>query len=381
MNRKRIAAFVLLALLILGGVAGCVWYFRPVGEQLTLPGVVEIQEVRLGSKIGGRVAEVKVREGDLVEAGQLLVRFDMPEMEAQRKQLAAQVLAAEAQLEKAKNGPRIQEKDAAKAAWDAAQARHEMMQAGFRAEEKRQADAELESAEADLKLFREEYERADRLFRQGSMAKADFDIARAARERGVARVANARAKVELMKAGYRTEEIKAALAEAKRAEANYKLLEAGTRSEEIDEAAAKVEEVKARLREVEAHLEEGLVRAPERAVIEVLAVRKGDLVPPQQPVVRILRADDLWVRAYVPETLLGKVRLNQPVEVTVDSYPGRVFHGTVIQVASESEFTPRNVQSVDERRHQVFGIKVQVPDPQGVFKSGMAAEVKLQLHE
>ena len=177
------------------------------------------------------------------------------------------------------------------------------------------------------------------------------------------------------------EEIKAALAEARRAEANYKLLEAGTRSEEIDEAAAKVEEVKARLREVEAHLEEGQVRAPERAVIEVLAVRKGDLVPPQQPVVRVLRADDLWVRAYVPETLLGKVRLNQPVEVTVDSYPGRVFHGTVIQVASESEFTPRNVQSVDERRHQVFGIKVQVPDPQGVFKSGMAAEVKLKLHE
>lgn len=381
MNRKRLAAFVLLALLILGGVAGCVWYFRPASEQLSLPGVVEIQEVRLGSKIGGRVAEVKVREGDLVEAGQLLVRFDMPEMEAQRKQLAAQVLAAEAQLEKAKNGPRIQEKDAARASWEAAQARYEMMQAGFRAEEKRQAEAELENAEADLKLFREEYDRADRLFRQGSMAKADFDIARAARERGVARVANARAKFELMKAGYRAEETKAALAEAKRAEANYKLLEAGTRSEEIDEAAAKVEEVKARLREVEAHLEEGQVRAPERAVIEVLAVRKGDLVPPQQPVVRILRADDLWVRAYVPETLLGKVRLNQPVEVTVDSYPGRVFHGTVIQVASESEFTPRNVQSVDERRHQVFGIKVQVPDPQGVFKSGMAAEVKLKLHE
>jgi multidrug efflux pump subunit AcrA (membrane-fusion protein) len=94
----------------------------------------------------------------------------------------------------------------------------------------------------------------------------------------------------------------------------------------------------------------------------------------------VLRADDLWVKVYVPETELGKVRLHQEVEVTIDSYPGRTFAGTVVQVASASEFTPRNVQSADERRHQVFGIKVRVPDPQGVFKSGMAAEVILPLH-
>lgn len=380
MNRKRVVAFVLLLLAISGGV-GCFWYFRPSSAALTIPGVVEIQEVRLGSKLGGRVAEVKVREGDLVEAGQLLVRFDMPEMEAQRKQLAAQVQAAEATLEKARNGPREEDKEAARAALEAAQARHKMMAAGYRDEEKRQARAELESTEADLKLAREEYDRADRLHRQGSMSKADFDIARASRERGQARAANAKAKLELMLAGYRPEEVEVAHADVKRAKANHDLLLAGTRSEEIAEAAAKVEEVKARLREIEANLEEGLLRAPERAIVEVLAVRKGDLVPPNQPVVRVLRADDLWVRAYVPETLLGKVRLNQQAEVTVDAYPGRIFHGTVIQVASESEFTPRNVQSVDERRHQVFGIKVQVPDPQGVFKSGMAAEVKLGLQE
>lgn len=380
MNRKRAVAFVLI-FAVLSGAAGCFWYFQQSSESLLIPGVVEIQEVRLGSKIGGRVAEVLCREGELVEAGKLLVRFDMPEMEAQRKQLAAQVQAAEATLEKAKNGPRTEEKEAAKAAMEAAQAKHKMMAAGYRDEEKRQARAELENAEADLKLARDEFDRADRLYRQGSMSKADFDTARANRERWQARVANAKAKQELMLAGYRPEEVEVAHAEFKRAKAGYDLLLAGTRSEEIAEAAAKVEEVKARLREIEANLEEGQLRAPERALIEVLAVRKGDLVPPNQPVLRVLRADDLWVRAYVPETLLGKVRLNQPVEVTIDAYPGRVFHGTVIQVASESEFTPRNVQSVDERRHQVFGIKVQVPDPQGVFKSGMAAEVKLGLHE
>ena len=100
---------------------------------------------------------------------------------------------------------------------------------------------------------------------------------------------------------------------------------------------------------------------------------------PNQPVVRVLRAADLWVKAYVPETQLGKVRLNQQVDVTIDSYPGKKFQGTVIQIASSSEFTPRNVQSADERKHQVFAIKVHVPDPEGVFKSGMAAEVVLPL--
>src|SRR5207248_7381023 len=156
-------------------------------------------------------------------------------------------------------------------------------------------------------------------------------------------------------------------------------LEEGTRPEEKDESRARLAEARARLAEIEANLAEAVVKAPEPAVVEVLAVRKGDLVPPNQPVVRVLRADDLWVKVYVPETELGRVRLGQTVDVTVDSYPDQRFTGTVVQIAAESEFTPRNVQSADERRHQVFGVKVRVADPEGVFKSGMAAEVFLPL--
>jgi HlyD family secretion protein len=92
-------------------------------------------------------------------------------------------------------------------------------------------------------------------------------------------------------------------------------------------------------------------------------------------VVVIHRADDLWVKVFVPATDLGRVRVDQAVEVTVDSHPERRFRGAVVQVAAASEFTPRNVQSVDERRHQVFAVKIRVADPHGVFKCGMAAEV------
>ena len=95
--------------------------------------------------------------------------------------------------------------------------------------------------------------------------------------------------------------------------------------------------------------------------------------------VRILKADDLWVKVFIPETELGRVLLGQDVTVTVDSYPGRHFPGRVIQIATQSEFTPRNIQTVDERRHQVFAAKVRIDDPQGVFKSGMAAEATFVL--
>src|SRR5262249_26434228 len=144
-------------------------------------------------------------------------------------------------------------------------------------------------------------------------------------------------------------------------------------------AEARSEETRAKLREIDVTLQEAVVRAPERAVLEVLAVRVGDLVSPYQPVLRILRTEDLWVKVYVPEPLLGKVSIGQRAEVRVDGFPAKRFVGTVVQVASESEFTPRNVQSADERCHQVFGIKVRITNPHGIFKSGMAATVWLPL--
>jgi len=130
-----------------------------------------------------------------------------------------------------------------------------------------------------------------------------------------------------------------------------------------------------------ANLKEAVVRAPDKALVEVVAVRPGDLVPPNQPVLRVLRYQDLWVKVYIPETDLGKVRENQEVQVFVDAYPGHPFRGTITFIDAQSEFTPRNVQSLDERRHQMFGVKVRVDDPQGVFKSGMAADVWLPLHD
>jgi multidrug resistance efflux pump len=182
-----------------------------------------------------------------------------------------------------------------------------------------------------------------------------------------------------MQKGPRPEEIREVQAEVEQAKANWRLLLEGTRSEDIAAAQARVAEAHGRVRELEVHLAELEVRAPEPALVEVVAVRRGDLVAANQPVLRVLRTGDLWVKVYVPETDLGRVRLHQKVALTVDGFGDRHFVGEVVHVAAESEFTPRNVQSVDERRHQVFAVRVRVEDPQGVFKSGMAAEVTVPI--
>jgi multidrug resistance efflux pump len=322
MRRLGIVASVLLLAAVAVGL-GFFWPFRPKSDTLKLPGVVEIQEVRLGSKIGGRVARIAAMEGDLVEPGQLLVQFEMPEMEAQKVQQQAKVAQTEADLEKAINGPRPEEKE--------------------------QAKGDVTNAEARLKQAQQSYDRAERLYLQKAIGREEYDAARGGRDQAQGQLVSAKAKLDL--------------------------LLAGTRKEDIDLARAQRDEARGKLREIEANLAEANVRAPERAIVEVMAVRKGDLIPPNQPVVRVLRADDMWVKVYVPETELGKVRKNQPVTITIDSYPGKQFAGTVLFINNESEFTPRNIQSLEERRYQVFGVRIRVAEPQGVFKSGMAAEV------
>jgi multidrug resistance efflux pump len=340
--------------------------------------VVETQEVRLSSKVGGRVARMAVAEGDLVRPGQPLVYFDVPELQAQYEQTQARLQAAEADLDKARNGPRPEEKAAALAALESARARWQRLKAGSRPEEIEQAASELASAEADLKGVRQDWDRVSELYPRNAVSRADYDAAAMALGRTQGRVNAARARLKLLQAGSRVEEIAEAAAEVARCQANSDLLAAGTRSEEIAAAGARVAELQGKLREMEANLREAVVSAPEAAVVEVLPVRKGDVVAPNQPVVRVLRAEDLWVKVYIPETDLGKLRLGQEVGVVIDSYPDKQFTGVVQQIASESEFTPRNVQSVDERRHQVFAVKVRVANPDGVFKSGMAADVLLR---
>jgi multidrug resistance efflux pump len=362
-----------------GAVAGYVLHFRESNPELRLPGTVETQEVRLSSRVGGRVAKVLVNEAQIVEPGQTVVELEMPELDAQRANLVAEKDAAEAVLTRLRNGPREEEKAAAKAALEEATARLSRMQHGYRAEEIEQARQEVQALDADLQNAQQELSREQTLLTRGASTMQAYEAASARYQKLLAQVGAASAKAKMMESGYRVEEIAESKAEVARLQANYALLMAGTRREEIAEADAKVAQLKAKIDEIDVKRNERTVIAPERAIVETLPVRPGDIVAPNQTVALVLRAGDLWVKAYISEIDLGRIRLGQKVQVTVDGYPGKRFDGVITYIASASEFTPRNVQTIDERRHQVFGLKVRVDDPQGVFKSGMAADVLVRL--
>ncbi|MCS7046496.1 MAG: efflux RND transporter periplasmic adaptor subunit [Gemmataceae bacterium] len=383
---KKFVAGILAAALVAALVV--LVAFWPFGNNkvLIFPGIVEIQEVRLGSKVGGRVAQVKVQEGMTVQRKQELVVFEKPELENLREQLRARLQQAQAECDRIVYGAREEEKRAAQAAADAAKARYDKMREGWREEEKRWAKSDLDTADAELRQALDEFMRIAELYRKKNASRSEYDAALGARDRARGRAEAARAKYEMYQLGHRKEEIAEAHAEWQQAQAKADELANGSREEDKALARARVAEARAKLQEVEIQLAETIVTVPDaeqfnRAVVEVVAVRPGDIVPPGQPIVRVLCAQDLWVKIFVPETKLGLVPIDTAAEVTIDSHPDRVFPGKVMQRAAISEFTPRNVQSVDERRHQVFGVKVFVDDPQGILHAGMAATVKIRLKE
>jgi multidrug resistance efflux pump len=379
-NKKIWIALAVLAVIGVGG-AAWFWSLRD-NHKLRLPGVVEIQEVRLGSKVGGRVLKVMVEEGETIYPGKELVVFEAPELRNQRQQVKARLDAAIAERDRAFNGPRQQEKDSAEAAMNSAKAKWDRAEFGWRVEEKQQAKNELDTAEADYEQSLKEYNRLYPLYRDKSISRSEYEAALGARDRTRGRRDAARAKVEMMKAGTREEDKAEAEQEYRKAKAQFELLREGTRQEDKDLAQAKVDELKANLEAIDINLAETTIVTPPnlgKARVEVIAFRAGDLVQPNQPVLRVLRTEDLWVKVYVPETQLGFITNKKKVEVTIDTYPGVVFQGEIVQRSNIAEFTPRNVQSIDERRNQVFGVKVRVADPKGNFNAGMAAEVTIPL--
>jgi multidrug resistance efflux pump len=373
----KTALAVIVVLLLAAGGGAYWWYLQQVDGNLVLPGTVEVQEVRLSSKIGGRVKNVFIDDGAEVKANEPLIELDIPELRAQRGQLVAQINAAKAAAAKADKGPLQEEYKASELAVAAAQARYDKMKEGSRKNEIEQAKKNLEAWEVDLATARRNLQRIAGLVQSKAASQKELDDADGLYRRLEATVNEAKARFDLITEGFRKEEKDEALAELHRAEANDALLRTGTREEDKAAAHARVAELEAKLTELDANIAEAVVKAPEDAVVELVSVRPGDTTAPNQPVVRVLRAKDMRIKAFVPETELGRVLLNQEVAVTIDTYPDRKFKGKIMYVSPTAEFTPRNVQSIDERRHQVFAIKVRVDDPQGIFKSGMAADVYL----
>ncbi len=363
MTRKRI--FLILGVAAVVVVATAVyasWLHRD--PALVGSGTVEARDIRVGSKVGGRIDKVLVREGDAVQPGQILLTFDDKELQAALEQSRANALKAE-------RGYRPEEIAEARAAAEQAKADYELRKNGYRKEDIDAAQDDLERAKADEIRTRLDFDRYDALAKKDLVSKQQRDTAEANWKMALAQKEIAQHKYDEMQRGYRPEEIASAEARYHQAQANLEKLESGNRREDIEQAKAAYAYDLARFRERQ-------VVAPSAAIVEVLDVRPGDLIAPNTPVATLLEKDQIYVRIYIPETELGRVKLGQKAEVRVDSFPNTVFEGEVEQINQQAEFLPRNVQTREERVHQVFGVKIRINDPSGHVLPGMAADVKLK---
>lgn len=350
----------------------------PTKEQLLIySGTAETHDIQVGSRIGGRVREVLVKEGQSIKKADVLVRVDVSELLAREKLLKAKIAESEANLAKLIYGFRLEEREQADALVRKEKARLDELRSGFRPQEIAQAKANLLEAESNLSNLELTFERINKVYSRGYESKQQKDDAENNVRLAKARVEALRQRLLLLEEGTRKEEILAAEERYKEAQAGAKLLNTGSRTEDISAARAQLAAVQAELEELKVRIAEGEVLSPTDCLVEAIDIRPGDILTPGQPVAKLLEQDQIWVRVYVPHTDMGYIKLMQKASIIIDSFPGVKFSGYVEKIDEQSQFYPRNVQSRTDREHQVFGIKVHIDNKDGKIKSGMSADVIL----
>jgi HlyD family secretion protein len=291
---------------------------KPVG----VTGTIEATQVDVSVKITGRILQRLVKEGDRVTRGQVLVRLDDSELAADVRRLDAALRSAQSTLRDLQKGARPQEVEDARAA--------------------------VSSAEATRTMTERDYQRTEQLFKQNLIAAQDVDRARQAYEVAKAQERSARERLAL-------------------------LLE-GSRPDQIDAARWQVTQAESALAQARSRLRETVVVSPIEGVVLRKNLEAGETANPGVPILTLVDPKDVWLRAYVPETEMGRLKIGDPATLHVDAFPNRVFTGRLIEIGGEAEFTPRNVQTKKERVNLVFRIKIQIDNPEGLLKPGLPAD-------
>ncbi len=376
-TRVKPAALIPLAVLLVGFSANQGYHAWVAHEPLEVGGTVEVRSVQVASRTGGRVVEVRVHEGERVKKGQVLVTLERAELEAKRDEARAAMDLAQAQLDRETNGPRAVEVDAYHARVAAAEAQLEELARGARQEDVEHARAQLAATTSQLKNAELAASRSVELWKTGAIAKVELDNTASQLETARANRDAAKSALAVLADGSRPEVVAAARARLAEARAQLENTRLGSRDEDVRVARAQLVQAQARLAIAETNLAETSIAAPRDCVVEALDLRPGDMLAASQAAATLVEDDQLFVRAYVPETELGLVHVGDSVPFTVDTFAGHDFHAEVQHVNDVGEYTPRNVQTVDERANQVYLVRLGVAEGHELLRAGMAVTVRL----
>lgn len=321
---------IIIGLVILAVLSSAIYIFMHRRHQesgiLKVSGTIEVTSVALSFKIGGRMTGRLVDEGQNVSVGQVVARLDDAELQQERNGRAAEERASKAVVAD--------------------------LEAGSRREEISQGEAVLTRIMADAERLSKDAVRAEALFKREVIPLKELDAARAGRDASAAAVHEA--------------------------EQRLKLLKSGPRPDAVRQARARVEGAAAGKALAETRLAQSILASPLSGLVLAKHAEPGEMLAPGAPVVTIGRMDQVWLRAYIPEYELGRVKVGQAARVTVDSWPGRNFDGKISFISPEAEFTPKNVQTAKERVKLVYRIKITLDNQKMELKPGMPADAAIE---
>ncbi|MGQ9618222.1 MAG: HlyD family secretion protein [Candidatus Aminicenantia bacterium] len=296
-------------------------------DYLRLSGTVEGKEIEISPKVPGQIKNLLVDEGDRVKAGDIVVKIDCSDFEIQKSQCEAMVESASSFLK--------------------------LLEKGSRNEDIRLAEESMRQAQINYNSAERDFQRAKKLFEVKGITLKQFE--------------DAKARYDF------------ALAQLRQSEENLKKLKKGVREEEIDSARAKLKEAIAGLEMVEKKIRDCEIISPVDGFVSLKIREEGEFVGSGTPILKITSIDIVYLYVYISEKDLGLIKIDDKVDVKIDSFPDKKFSGKIVYISPEAEFTPRQIQTVEERTKLVYKIKIEIENKEGIFKVGMPADAYIKI--
>lgn len=387
--------FMLLSLLV-AGVGLSIWKFfaNPSAEQLRISGRIEGYETDIGAKVAGRIESVAVREGDVVRKGEVLVKLDDAEIQAQLLGAAARVDASQQQEQQAKLQINLMESQILETQLSVQQALGDARGKIFQAESSvastqaqlNQAIAQLEQAKSQLKLAQLNRDRFATLVAEGAVTKQQFDQAQTSWESAIATVKSQQAAVDSF--GKLVNSAQGQLTQAQSTGLNPSIRNtqlAGLRTQlaqarlKLAAAQADVVNNKAAQQEIKAKIADLNVISPIDGITISRSVEPGTVVTTGKTLLTVIDPNTIYLRAFIPQGEIGKVIVGQRAKVFLDSSPKQPLDAKIAAVDTQASFTPENIYFQQDRVKQVFGVKISIDNPAGLAKPGMPADAEIDI--
>jgi HlyD family secretion protein len=388
--KKRLPILLLLAIAAAGGYYWWRQHNANQGDRIFVSGNLELTQVDISFQIAGQLTERKVDEGDWVKKGALIATLDPTQLRQQKARDQAAVYSAQSNLEQLQTSIAYQkatiESDVAarEAELNQATAKLEELLNGSRKQDIQQAEAAVADAKAQVDFAKSDWARMQDLFKHEDISRQQYDQARTRLDSAQAQLRAAEEKYSMVKEGPRQEDIAAARADVARAQAAVKTAEANRlelkrREQELVQRRAQIEQSRAQEGISNAQLDYTQVFTPIDGVVMVKAAEPGEVLAAGTTVVTIGDLEHPWMRAYINEPDLGRIKLGQKVALHTDSYKGKTYWGTISFISSQAEFTPKQIQTKEERVKLVYRIKIDVDNSSRELKLNMPVDGEIQL--